>query len=740
MEAATDTNTNSEPPVTISHSVSGADYGSVGASSVQVTIVEADTSTLSVEAAEGFESDGTLAFEVTLSKAGTSEITVDYATSNGSGAAGARAGSDYAVASGTLTFPAGSTASQQIVVDILDDSEDEEEEETFRLTLSNAQHASLARGRSTLLVTGTIRDDDDPEVEVSFGSASYGVTEGSTADVVVRLDRDPERDLEIFLERTHHGGTTDDDYSGVPQSVIFGPGVRSREFLFAATDDNTDDDGEWVVLSFDFLPSRVTGSGETTLAIQDNDGSGGGGGPPPDDDEDEEDEDDEDDDPPPPPPPTVSVAAARALESDGAVVFDVRLSGASGSVVTVDYATSDGAGASGAKAGSDYTATQGTLTFPAGSRAGRIRVPVTDDGQYEAAPETFTLTLRRPRNATLAGGGSVLRVTGTIHDDDDGPPMVAFELLGAACDNDLCWALTGAPVRFIDTSTGKVLSRLWDFGDGTASQSRRVERSWSSPGFYEVGLTVSDGTTVSTASRKFLVEAAEPRGESSDDPRVDRVGAVGAGSVVRGSGLLATCPGGAQAGPVQGVDRGAARRVSQAVGAAPVRRGARYWLRGRLQPGEGLRAGGAATGASGAVGALRDSGGSSGPGGLRHVQAALGAPLRAAGGARLLPALVAAFLLPTDDVGADRGTRERFRAVRGRTAGALVRPDARRGRVGRSRRRRRVDLECRVPAVRRALGFCPAVVPAVPCTDEGQGRAADPVPPREFLLRPGVPE
>ena len=53
-----------------------------------------------------------------------------------------------------------------------------------------------------------------------------------------------------------------------------------------------------------------------------------------------------------------------------------------------------------------------------------------------------------------------------------------------------------------------------------------------------------------------------PRGESSDDPLVDRVGAVGAGSVVRGSGLLATCAGGAQAGPVQGVDRGAARRVS----------------------------------------------------------------------------------------------------------------------------------------------------------------------------------
>ncbi len=121
---------------------------------------------------------------------------------------------------------------------------------------------------------------------------------------------------------------------------------------------------------------------------------------------------------PPPPPPTLSAANARAPESSGEVVFDVRLSAATGSVVRVDYATRDGA----AKAGADYTATEGTLRFPAGSTSRRIRVPVSDDGRYEAAPETFTLTLRRPVNATLAGGGSSLTVTGTILDDDDPQP------------------------------------------------------------------------------------------------------------------------------------------------------------------------------------------------------------------------------------------------------------------------------------------------------------------------------
>ena len=204
------------------------------------------------------------------------------------------------------------------------------------------------------------------------------------------------------------------------------------------------------------------------------------------------------------------MSASEASESAGAVVFDVRLSRSSGSVVTVDYATADGAG--GAKAGQDYTATAGTLRFAAGSRAERIRVPVTDDGQYEAASETFTLTLRRPVNATLAGGGSVLRVPGTIHDDDDGPPTAAFELIDSRCDEELCRARTGARVGFVDTSTGKVLSRLWEFGDGRTSRSRRVRHAWSSPGFYKVTLSVSDGATTSTASRVFLVEAAEPQG------------------------------------------------------------------------------------------------------------------------------------------------------------------------------------------------------------------------------------
>ena len=52
----------------------------------------------------------------------------------------------------------------------------------------------------------------------------------------------------------------------------------------------------------------------------------------------------------------------------------MTLDNASAQTVTVRYATSDGT----ATGGSDYTTTNGTLTFTAGTLARTIAVPVTD--------------------------------------------------------------------------------------------------------------------------------------------------------------------------------------------------------------------------------------------------------------------------------------------------------------------------------------------------------------------------
>ena len=262
--------------VTLSHAVSGAvEYAAISAGdipSVTVTIVDEDTSTLSVSAARAAEDAGHVVFEVAISAASGQEVTVAYATSDGT----ATAGEDYAETSGALTFPANSVASQTVSVPVLDDAMDEEEEETFTLTLSQAMAAVLAGGGETLAANGTITDNDDPQVTVSFGDSSYTVTEGGAVEVMVTLSADPEREVSIPINETENGASSD-DYSIAPGSLSFASGETSKSFTFTANDDRIDDDGESVDLAFGALPDGVSAGGVTpgaTVTITDDDNAG----------------------------------------------------------------------------------------------------------------------------------------------------------------------------------------------------------------------------------------------------------------------------------------------------------------------------------------------------------------------------------------------------------------------------------------------------------------------------------
>ena len=94
--------------------------------------------------------NATLAFAVTLSRAPSGTVTVDYATSDGT----ATAATDYTATSGTLSFAAGETE-KSVSVPVLDDGHDEGSE-TLTLTLANPSGAYLADGSAT----GTINNTD----------------------------------------------------------------------------------------------------------------------------------------------------------------------------------------------------------------------------------------------------------------------------------------------------------------------------------------------------------------------------------------------------------------------------------------------------------------------------------------------------------------------------------------------------------------------------------------------------
>ena len=89
------------------------------------------------------EEGATLAFAVTLDRERETDVTVGYATSNGT----ATAGEDYVAQSGDLTFAAGETA-KTVEVEVLDDLHDEGTE-TMTLTLSNPSGARIADATAT---------------------------------------------------------------------------------------------------------------------------------------------------------------------------------------------------------------------------------------------------------------------------------------------------------------------------------------------------------------------------------------------------------------------------------------------------------------------------------------------------------------------------------------------------------------------------------------------------------------
>ena len=112
-------------------------------------------------------------------------------------------------------------------------------------------------------------------------------------------------------------------------------------------------------------------------------------------------------------PPGLSVADAEVTEAVNATLaFAVTLSRAASGTVTVGYATTDGTAA----AGSDYTATNGTLTFAAGETSKTVSVTVLDDAHDEGSETlTLTLTLSNPSGAYLADGSATETITNADH-------------------------------------------------------------------------------------------------------------------------------------------------------------------------------------------------------------------------------------------------------------------------------------------------------------------------------------
>ncbi len=188
----------------------------------------------------GTEAGGAVTVTVERVVGDSGEVGVDYETFDGS----ALAGSDYAAATGTLTFSNG-VRQQAFVVSILDDGDDEPQE-AFGIRLFNPQGGAELASPTQAVVR---IDDDDGPGEVAFAAAQYAEQEdnGFAAIAVNRLYG---RDGEVSVRwRTQAGTATPGaDYVESTGTVVFADGEVQSLFEIPLLDDATVEGPETVQL------------------------------------------------------------------------------------------------------------------------------------------------------------------------------------------------------------------------------------------------------------------------------------------------------------------------------------------------------------------------------------------------------------------------------------------------------------------------------------------------------------
>ena len=339
-----------------------------------------------VTVTEGNSGTTSANFVVTLSAPSGRTVTVNYATANGS----AIAPGDYQTRTGSLTFAPGQT-SQSVAVTVNGDTIDEVAE-TYSLNLTAPTMATFADAQGD----GTIIDDDGlPTLFVNDVSVVEGNSGTVNATFTVSLSAASGQTVGASwttaegtaLEGTAAPGV---DYTPNTGSVVFTPGQATRTFTVHVRSDVIDelDETFGVILS---EPSNADiGDAVALGTIADDDA-----------------------------PPTATVNDITVVEGNGGTahaVFTVALSRASGLVATVEYETKDAT----ATAPADYEGATGTVTLAAGEVSKQVNVAVASD-LLDEDPESFTLELANPTNATIGDASAVASIT-----DDDPLPMLSI--------------------------------------------------------------------------------------------------------------------------------------------------------------------------------------------------------------------------------------------------------------------------------------------------------------------------
>ncbi|QDU10413.1 beta strand repeat-containing protein [Gimesia aquarii] len=396
--------------ITYTYNVIDGDGGSV-AHSVTITIAGTNVE-LSASNVSTNEINGVVTFTVTANKAVGSAYTIDFATVDGT----ALAGIDYTAVNGTLNFAGNLAGETQTITVNISNETSVEPDETLFVNLSNIVSSDPNIDLITPQLTGTILNDDylkiidDGDAEFSQtgiwtpfnhsslyqGDTSYVAGGGTglntsswefsnlpagTYRVSGNWSIEPNRatNMPLTISGIIGGSITKTVNQQMLSQDVFDDGFYWQDIGYFEVADNgtitvsiSDDQTDGFILADAYRVERV----DSLLSIND-----------------------------------VSVN-----EETGTATFTVTSNNAVGTAFSVDFATADGT----ALAGSDYTATSGTLNF-SGNLAGEtqtITVTLSSDDTTVEPDKDFFVNLSNIQANNVKVELLTTQVTGTILNDD----------------------------------------------------------------------------------------------------------------------------------------------------------------------------------------------------------------------------------------------------------------------------------------------------------------------------------
>jgi Ca2+-binding RTX toxin-like protein len=248
-------------------------------------------------------------------------------------------------------------------------------------------YAYVADGDGGLEILN-VSDFTGSSATVNLAVAPTSVTEDGTTNLVYTFTRTGSTTSALTVNYGITGTATSSDYTGATpgtgKTITFAAGSATATLTINPTADTAIEANETVVLTLATGAGYTIGTSSTVTGNITNDDF-----------------------------PSINLSpngqtVVEGLTSPQNLSYTVSLSGSSPQTITVQYSTANGT----ALAGSDYTATTGTLTFTPGVTSQTISIPILNDSVNEAN-ETFTLKLTSPTNAILGGTATV---TTTITD------------------------------------------------------------------------------------------------------------------------------------------------------------------------------------------------------------------------------------------------------------------------------------------------------------------------------------